>query len=95
MQIPDDARVYVEYGKYKTNKFVLHERIRIGHINQSELHNMYEKFTTYMSSNNSLELVKFNGLALEHVKNQTPDICLAAVKQNCHAIEYVNPELRI
>ena len=36
-----------------------------------------------------LEMVKKDGYALKFVKNQTEEICLAAVKQNCSALEYV------
>lgn len=34
--------------------------------------------------------VKQNGYAIEHVKNQTPELCLAAIKQENVAINYVN-----
>ena len=33
--------------------------------------------------------VQQNGLALEHVKEQTPEICLAAVRQNGLALKFV------
>ena len=36
-----------------------------------------------------LEKVKYNGLALCLVKHQTPEICLAAVRQHGLALEYV------
>lgn len=37
-----------------------------------------------------LEAVKQDGLALEYVKEQTPEICLESVKQNGLALEYVD-----
>lgn len=43
-----------------------------------------------------LEAVKKDGTALEHMENQTPEICMEAVKQNGMALEYVKeqtPEL--
>lgn len=36
------------------------------------------------------EIVKYRGVALAHVKKQTPEICFEAVKQNKHALQYVN-----
>jgi len=34
-------------------------------------------------------LVKYNGLDLKHIQNQTDEICLMAVKQNGLALKYV------
>ena len=39
-----------------------------------------------------LMAVKQYGLALEYVKEQTPEICLEAVKQNGHALQYVEEQ---
>ena len=39
-----------------------------------------------------LEAVKRNGYALKHVKNQTPEICYEAVKQNEDVLKFVNPK---
>ena len=43
-----------------------------------------------------LEMVKKDSMQLEFVKNQTPEICLAAVQQSAYALVYVKeqtPEL--
>ncbi len=37
----------------------------------------------------ALEQVTQDGFALEYVKKQTPEICLAAVKENSIAIQFV------
>jgi hypothetical protein len=37
--------------------------------------------------------VKQNGLALEYVKEQTPEICLEAVKQDGYALQYVDASI--
>ena len=40
--------------------------------------------------------IKKNGLALEYVEDQTPEICMAAVQQDGEALQYVKdqtPEL--
>lgn len=39
-----------------------------------------------------LEKVKQNGLNLKYVKEQTPEICLAAVQENGLALEYVKEQ---
>ena len=39
-----------------------------------------------------LEKVKEDGLALEYVKEQTPEICWEAVRQNGLALEYVKEQ---
>ena len=36
-----------------------------------------------------LEAVKQDGCALKGIKEQTPEICEAAVKQNKNALEYI------
>ena len=41
----------------------------------------------------AIEAVKRSGLALQHVKEQTPDICLAAVKQDADALQFVNKSI--
>jgi hypothetical protein len=37
--------------------------------------------------------VEQNGYIIEHVKEQTPEICLAAVKQNSNVFEFVKQTL--
>jgi hypothetical protein len=37
----------------------------------------------------SLKAIKNNGLSLIHIKIQTEEICLEAVKQNGNALEFV------
>ena len=41
-----------------------------------------------------LEAVSRNGLTLYYVKNKTPKICLAAVKQNPNALNFVNDQTK-
>jgi hypothetical protein len=38
--------------------------------------------------------IKSEGLTLFYIKNKTPEICLAAVKQNPEAIKYINDEFK-
>ena len=46
------------------------------------------------SSNESdLERVKRDGMELQFIEHQTPEICLAAIKQNPESKQYVRIEL--
>ena len=38
--------------------------------------------------------VKHDGLALEHIQNQTDEICKIAVQQNGYALEYVKNQMK-
>ena len=48
--------------------------------------------TDWTNEKYCLEAVKENGLALEFVKDQTPEICLEAVKNYGFAIKYVKEQ---
>jgi hypothetical protein len=37
-----------------------------------------------------MEVVKKNGLLLEHIQNQTLELCIEAIKENKRALRYVN-----
>lgn len=43
--------------------------------------------------NKDLQLVKKDGLNLENIKKQTPEICLKAVKQNGFALCFVDKSI--
>ena len=58
----------------------------------------YEDFNDYFllmekqNNENSLYTVKKDGEALKYIKNQTLEICIAAIIQNRNAIKYVKKE---
>ena len=39
--------------------------------------------------NPTLTKIRYNGLMLRHVKNQTPELCALAVQQNGNALKFV------
>ena len=39
-----------------------------------------------------LERVKEDGMELQNIQNQTPEICLAAVQKNGYALKYVKEQ---
>ena len=45
-----------------------------------------------LESMNYMEMVRQDGMALQYVKEQTPEICMEAVKQNGWALEYVEEQ---
>lgn len=58
----------------------------------------YEKWKTFTMKKNlkgeeALEAVKRDGYDLEYVKEQTTEICLAAVKENEDALKYVEEDI--
>lgn len=71
--IPDDARVYIEQGKFKADKINVYEII--------DFEQMPDDFW--------IKLSQKDGMAFKYVKNQTDEICILAVKQNGNALEYV------
>ena len=88
VEIPDDALVYVEWKKYKADKFILHERVRIGNVDASNIHMMYQA----CSNKDQYLAIKYNGLMIEHLENQTDEMCLAAINQNYQAIQYIKEQ---
>lgn len=87
----DQAFCDVEY-KYRTPEICM---AAIKSANYYNLTNVIRKIP-HITHEMWLEIMKVDGCALCHVKNQTPDICMAAVKENGLALKYVKnqtPEL--
>ena len=70
VSFPDDAQVYIEENKCKSDKFYLGERMKIKDLD------------IWKDKDYCMAAVQQNGLALEYVKDQTPELCMAAVQQN-------------
>jgi hypothetical protein len=81
IEIPNDARVYIEDRKYKADKIIINEKI-------TTIKKFYKKYIN--NKEICLEVVKNNSLAIkdipESMKNY--DICLEAVKNNGYALNY-------
>ena len=99
VEIVDDSLICIEEEKFKTNKFILKERILLKDFvfwNDNDF-----CLSTVGQNSNALELVQnqteeiclaavmWYGDSLKYVRNQTKKICLAAVKQNGYALEFV------
>ena len=98
--IPNDARVYVEADKFKTDKLILSPKY---HINNNIYMRMIErdrnkiKYIPEFIINKLVDkkfcsaAVKQNGMILKYIPKELIDkkICVSAVKQNGNALKYV------
>lgn len=78
VKIPDDARVYVEQHKFKSDKLIITEFLDFADIADSYW----------------LELLfdKKQSAALQYVEDQTDDICVRAITQDAGAIRFVRDQ---
>ena len=102
--IPDDAMVYIEKGKYKTNKFILREKIGIGNVDPKKLVNVHDECCKFLNeygkflnsnknnSNNIERILKLNAYMLLKIDAPTSNMIIIALKQNPNVIRYIkNP----
>jgi len=76
VKIPDDAIIHIGDDKFKVNKLIIESIIYFRDVPNSFWINILPK----------------NGYALEHVTDQTDELCKLAVNQNGYALQYVkNP----
>ena len=82
IELEDEEEVYQEpcETKYKAHAIII---TNIIHVKDSFL---------FEDMNATLKTVTNYGLALEYIKNQTPEICLVAVKENGWALKFVNQQ---
>lgn len=73
IEIPNDARVYVEENKFKADKIFITKIIDFRDVDNDFWINIIHK----------------NGYAIKYVKKQTPEICTLAVQQNGFALRFV------
>jgi len=74
VEIPDDARVYVERNKFKANKLIIKDIVSYDM--------MPDEFW--------LNMIKDDGLALKYIRNQTEDLCKYVVAHTGYALKYVS-----
>ncbi|MEF9991968.1 MAG: DUF4116 domain-containing protein [Romboutsia sp.] len=96
-QTDEKSSEYIRYGEgnrqrgfsndvidiYPTKEGLIDDRLELPQV--SLPYPSKEPSSTY------IDLVSRDGLLLEHIKNQTLEICTIAVKQNGLSIKYVNP----
>ena len=78
IKIPDDAKVYVERDKFKSDKIIIEHIIEFKNVRDSFWVNILWK----------------NGLALQYIKQQTLELCVIGINQNIDALQYINSEFQ-
>ena len=73
IEIPDDARIFVEEGKFKADKLIIKEILNFDNID--------DEFW--------IKIVSKNTDALKYVKHQYPELCIAAIEKNYHSFKHV------
>jgi len=97
--IPDDARVYVDKHKFKTDKFILKNMTPIKDLKcwydnkfcwkaVTQNYNAL-KYVINQSDKMCKYIVKNNGYAIRHVKNLTYTICMIAVEHDGMALQFI------
>ena len=98
IEIPDDARIYVEENKFKADKLIITDIIDFSDIgddfwiNILSIHGCVLKYIKTQTPAICALAVYQNGLALTYVDDQTPVICELAVQQNGLALSYVDTD---
>lgn len=97
IEIPDDARVYVENDKFKANKLTIMEIIDFKNISDNFWINILQKDNRALKYvQEQMEeicklIVQKDGKALKYVKEQfqTAEICKLAIQNNGFALQFV------
>jgi phage regulator Rha-like protein len=76
IDVPDNAKVYIETDKFKADRLIVST---ITHFD-----NVPIEFW--------IKLLKYDGFALQFIKEQTEEICKMAVQQNSNALNYVKKQ---
>src|SRR6185437_3267995 len=99
--IPDDARVSFESNKYKADRIVLSEKLTYNQSNEltqvlafclSTHPPFHPEYIDNMPEDLKLKMLMRYPEAICKLKEQTPEICLATVKQNGAALQYVKEQ---
>lgn len=77
ISIPEDAQIYQEPNKWKADKFIILSMTPVA------------EHPLFRDKIFGLEDVRKNGDLLQFIKNQTDEICLAAVRNTGRALQYV------
>lgn len=98
IKIPNDARVYIEKDKFKTDKLILTNIIDFKNLSDDFWINMLDKeglvlqFIKHQTEELCKIAVRQNCLALEFVENQTEDICITAIRKCTYALRFVKDQ---
>lgn len=95
IEIPDDARVYVEENKFKADKLFIKNIADFRHddnfwIDMAIKDGDALKHVINQTEEICILVVKQDYRALQYVKNQTPLMCKLAIEQKGCVLQYVN-----
>jgi hypothetical protein len=102
VEIPSDARVYIEKDKFKADKIILKRKIAIFESDDYMLFLSKNGLGLKLLPNSLITkeicdiCVNQNGLALQYVPNEfkTYDLCHMALKNNSFALRYIPKEYK-
>jgi len=98
VEIPNDARVYIEQGKFKADRLIITEIVDFVDVCDKFWIKMLQNDATVLqfikdqTEDMCISAVRRRGGLLKFVKNQTNEICKYAVCQNGLALIFVNEQ---
>ena len=88
IEIPDDARVYVEDHKFKSDKIIIKEIIDFDKVDDSFWINII------MSKDEHDTISLYNMFAVQYVKKQSDELCMFVIEQNGCMLRYIKEQFR-
>ena len=104
LEIPNDAQIYIEKFKFKTDRFIIKEIIELKNFYIDEYYNdkdlkeivFYRPKMFEFIKNKTEELYKVvlrgDGNYFKDIKEQTEEICIMACARNGYNLEYVKEQ---
>lgn len=96
--IPDDARVYIDEDKFKSDKIIIERILNFNEISDDFWINIFRKdpralqFIKNQTEELCKEAVKRYGMYLSYIDNPTEEVCRLAVKQDGLALQFVKKQ---
>jgi flagellar biosynthesis/type III secretory pathway chaperone len=100
IEIPNDARVYIENDKFKADKLVITEVSDFKDVSDGFWISILSKDGNALKyvKEQTYEIYKLavqqDGYSLEYVEEQTEEICKLAVQQDGYSLEYVREQFK-
>jgi len=97
IEIPDDAKVFAEASKFRTDKLIINEIIDFDDVSDAFWINMIRndkvgtvlKYVAYQTEELCELAVQYDPMALQYVVNQTENVCGIAVQKDGRALVHV------
>src|SRR3989339_112885 len=83
--IPNDAKIYIENNKFKSDKLIVDINNKINICD----------FFVWDDESYCKDAVQQNGMSLQFVKEQTEEICKLAVQQDNNALQFVKEQTEV